>query len=224
MQDTSTRPARRGRAWKAIASPLEIARSATTRPVLTDADWVTGTTNDECSGSPSSTATRSPMPAPMPTTTSVVIAPISRALPDARLRVESSVIAVASESPGSRVTSPARERMAVETSYPMPRNARATSAAAMVPMAAAPNSARSSRSRRPAARAIDAPTVNPIGSAANISPHDPPRKNAAPMEKRAYPRHVSHAGGGTRRLRTRASAVLPCSASSSPRATRSATR
>ena len=54
----------RERAWKAIASPLEIARSATSRPVLTDAEWVTGTTNDECSGSPSSTATRSPMPAP----------------------------------------------------------------------------------------------------------------------------------------------------------------
>ena len=65
------------------------------------------------------------------------------------------------------------------------RTTPATLLGALVPIAAAANSASSSRSRRPTESAIDPPTTKPTGSAAAMSAHDPPRNTAAPPENSA---------------------------------------
>ena len=186
-------------------------------------------TSDGITGVPSPTrcmsATHlSPMAAPIPTTASVVIAPMSRALPDARLRVESSLMAVASERPGKSVTSPANDTTRSDGSIPINIIQRTTIAARIVDTHAPPNSPSNSRSRRRDANLSNTPSANPTGSAASISSPSPPRKRAAPAENKAYAIHSVSALGLCNDSLTPRNAAVPPGASNSPQATRSATR
>ena len=127
-----------------------------------------------------SAATFAPIATPNAMPRNVTTAPDSRAVPDARWRVDSSVIAVVSVRPGINAIRPAS--VATYTEYG-PVATLSAAASAETRKAASGSNTRRAAGNRPITSA-STPTVEPSSAASAISEPPPPRKRAAAADDR----------------------------------------
>ena len=142
--------------------------------------------------SPASSPTRCPIATPNPIDTRIVRAPTSRAVPETRLRVDSSVTAIVSVSPGTRKITP--PRITVSTPSGVTDPSAIASSATTIP---ATNSSTRAYSRRRRARSHSTPTSTPSPAAEPISASPPPKNRAADPDSTAKQRMGTTAGYGS---------------------------